>query len=118
MSKHSPGPWHYIGDEVVGVSANCNCPAEKPDPNGGFQMIADHPHEAHDIVPAIFEDDLPEGVTMDEHRANCKLIAAAPEMLSGLKDCIDYIRTYCGKAHGIDLKKWNAVVNKAEGVTS
>lgn len=53
----------------------------------------------------------------DIHVVHCQLHVAAPELLAGLKDALDYIRTYCGRAHGIDLKKWDSVIAKATDTT-
>lgn len=68
----TPGQWDYIGDYVVGVEGDCGCTGQ--------------PHESHSVVVALMESELPEGVSLAEHTANCKLIAKAPMMLEIIKD--------------------------------
>jgi len=78
LEKCTAGKWDYVGDHIVGVVGNCNCPVEEPElAEGEMAIYSDRAHESHDVVPPVIEDDLPEGVTMEEHMANCKLIAAA-----------------------------------------
>jgi hypothetical protein len=85
--RKMPDLW-YIGDIIVGVVSACDCPATPgpgPEAKGGAWMIAEHPHEGHDIVKPVTEDDLPEGVCWEDWIAWCRMFAAAPKMLALLK---------------------------------
>jgi hypothetical protein len=93
-TKHTPGPWVYVGDEIVGVIADCDCP--KPDHSGESEGVYVYPtseHESHDIVPPVFESQLPEGMTMKRHQANCRLIAAAPDLLGACESILEWWET-------------------------
>src|SRR5689334_14071675 len=91
----TPGPWPVV--EHTGRESGIY---------GGRDHVASLSIE--DICTEETQEEL--AAEMD---ANARLIAAAPELLAGLKDALDYIRTYCGRAHGIDLAKWQAVVARA-----
>lgn len=101
--KFSPGRWDYVGDVVVGVVADCCCPAETktgksddPDVPGhmsGFTVVRESLHESHDLIKPVFEEDLPEGVSMKEWQDNCRLWAASKEMHRVLTTCADYLCT-------------------------
>jgi hypothetical protein len=79
---------HYIGDAVVGVVTNCECPRVIP-PGDGPMSIADHPHESHDIVPPRMEDDMPEGVDFEHYKRWCRMFAAAPDLLAACEAVLD-----------------------------
>lgn len=78
-----PGPWDYIGDVIVGVTAACHCPT----------VVTSHadiayalpPHESHDVVEPTTEADRGDDiVTHEQHQANCRFIAAARNALPRL----------------------------------
>jgi hypothetical protein len=64
----------------------------------------------------------PDTASYDEAKANARLIAAAPELLAALKECLDYIEV---TMEGEDLKQFptersaikqaRAAIAKAEG---
>ena len=83
--KATPGEWYYIGDNIVGVSADCCCPPAHDPAPGSFIMEPNVPHEAHDIVPSR-EDALASNEAMHAHgvtpdfeqwKDDCRFIAAA-----------------------------------------
>lgn len=87
-SKHTPFPWDYVGDHIVGVYGACRCETEVHERDESGETLvcySDYQHESHEVVPPITEDDLPEGVTMEEHIANCTMIGALPELLITLE---------------------------------
>jgi hypothetical protein len=47
---------------------------------GDKPVYTDRPHEQHDIIPPLFEDDLPDGMTAEKWQAICRLVSAAPTM--------------------------------------
>lgn len=91
LDKCTPGNWDYIGDHIVGVVGDCNCQVKPPEVAEG-EMVAypDRAHEAHDVVPPVIEDDLPEGVTMEEHMANCHLIAGAKGLFAVVQRALEW----------------------------
>lgn len=78
---------YYVGDDAVGVCSECLCPA--PAPRGLARFWPEHPHEAHDIVPVRFEEDLPEGVNFADYKRWCRLFAAAPDLQAALTDLLE-----------------------------
>jgi len=79
----------YIGDVLVGVVSACDCPLPVYPEADGLVCVPDRPHESHDIVPVRGEEELPEGVEMDDYRRWCRLFAAAPELAALLDECYD-----------------------------
>src|SRR5215468_498616 len=75
----------YIGDVLVGVVSACDCPLPVYPEADGLVCVPDRPHESHDIVPVRGEEELPEGVEMDDYRRWCRLFAAAPAMAEALE---------------------------------
>lgn len=94
----TPGPWRHrlLGPRFVEVLAESGPPVVKW---SGFDDI---------------------GRTLMEHEANARLIAAAPDLLAALKECIGWIDP---DEHGLahpdlaraDLALCEAAVAKAEG---
>jgi hypothetical protein len=75
----------YIGDEIVGVVSDCQCPQTVYPLDAGPVCVASHPHESHDIVPPRMMDDLPEGVDFEHYKQWCRMFAAAPDLLAACK---------------------------------
>jgi hypothetical protein len=73
MSKHTPGPWHQVGAwvEVAGDDTPdiCTC---NPEAIGQVHLKWD----------------------WETVQANARLIAAAPDMLVALRDCIDALEIH------------------------
>lgn len=65
MNKHTPGPWHAKG----------------PDDFWDFNILHDGDSLA---VAAVVSNMRP----LDEISANARLVAAAPELLAALQDCV------------------------------
>ena len=84
------GNWHYIGDVIVGVDCDCNCPPIHPRANDGC-LMPEPPHEGHTLIEPVDQFNLPEGWEPDEWIAACKLTAAAPRMLALLIECDEYL---------------------------
>jgi hypothetical protein len=77
MSRHTPGPWHYIGDSLThrqfGVYAWGQSPQE-------------HVCTVNDLpVPLLWQRD------PDVAIANARLIAAAPDLLKALRQIVSQI---------------------------
>jgi len=77
QTKHTPGPW-YVGDSIrssdtVGICAEWEDGAES-----GETTIAE-------VLPG------PDGVA----QADARLIAAAPELLEGMKELLECFREAC-----------------------
>lgn len=76
MSRHTPGPWHYIGDSLThrqfGVYAWGQSPQE-------------HVCTVNDLpVPLLWQRD------PDVANANARLIAAAPDLLKALQAALEW----------------------------
>jgi len=87
--QRTPGPWtmYRIGDHFV----------IQPMANPGAIPIA------------VTKMDQREGADCE---ANARLIAAAPLMLEGLKEALEYIRALYQKAYGQGLPSNNSVANQ------
>lgn len=110
MSTHTPGPWRlWLSDE--------------PRDRGAFVLHGDSP-EPHGKNLLIVQRNIgtPNG---DEGVANARLISAAPELLSALKEYVEWF----GAVHGAECPaddtcdciggalnaRVNAAIAKAEG---
>lgn len=119
LEKCTPGDWNYVGDHVVGVVGDCECQTKPPE--GDFVAYPLTAHESHDVVKPIFEDQLPEGVTMEEHMANCHLIAAAKDLFKACNAALPYLRDHIamtvseGPGDRIALDMCEAAIAKANG---
>lgn len=69
MSKHTPGPWKVDAMGNVWSADTKVC------------EMSEHPV----IASGCYREK-----TDDEHRANARLIAAAPELLEALRDCVKW----------------------------
>lgn len=80
---HSPGVWRIEGDKVkTAISAGCK----------------------HVAMVNYFDcgTDDPRSISKEEHEANAKLIAAAPEMLDALQIALGIINRYAKNNKQID----------------
>ena len=99
MSKHTPGPWSYIGNGDVVAKSNKYCGGEK------------------DIASVFL-------TVNDEDEANARLIAAAPDLLEALKACADWLDWLVTPhddpkgAHAAHIKQARAAIAKATGATN
>ena len=98
MSRHTPGPWVVRHDDMV-------CSKEG-------RIIADCESTSYNMRPAP---------PIAEDKANARLIAAAPELLEGLKqllamqiDC-DGVTVKIADYHCHQTRQAQAAINKAEG---
>jgi hypothetical protein len=66
--KHTRGPWHY-----------------EPDGMGDFTIASERDQLA--IAAVVNGSFMAMGGHADEHEANARLIAAAPDMLAALREC-------------------------------
>jgi len=76
--KHTPGPWAYHSWKINGGSAF------------GIET-ADHTHGLAGIYPNGNASTL---LTMEQHEANARLIAAAPDLLKCLNAATKALRSY------------------------
>jgi hypothetical protein len=103
MSKHTPGPWIvdalgnvWASDTNVWVSDTKICEMSK-------QPIQDFAYRVKNV---------------DEHEANARLIAAAPELLAALRICEGNISSLAAahpKVYGEWLTVVSAAISKATG---
>ena len=78
MSKHTPGPWHWIGDSLTHRQYNIYAPGSAPQ---------EHVCTVNNLsVEKLY------GRDADVALANARLIAAAPDLLDALRDFSDYVR--------------------------
>lgn len=82
MAKHTPGPWE-VGEGKMSLMVYCD------DSLGS--RVADLSNSGH-------------GITIEQDKANVRLIAAAPEMFSVLERLLDYI-----DREGPAAKEWQAI---------
>jgi hypothetical protein len=87
MNKHTPGPWRAVDGSLTGV---------------GIAHMTDGNYDQPYKVAAIIADDCPEqcangwryvavinGESTGEVDADAALIAAAPDLLAALRECVD-----------------------------
>ena len=97
-ASHTPGPWEVAGSVIV---------------------LPNFPHD--DICEVFNELDHTVTIPMDQARANAHLIAAAPEMLEALEECVlGFERCmkagHCGQEFiDIKLAPAKAAIRKAKG---
>jgi hypothetical protein len=111
-AKATPGPWHYIGESIVGVVVDCNCPMPE-DPGDSQQYRPETLHESHDIVPPrdiggnYSGDDslVDEPGRWDQWIADCQFIAHARDDVPAL---INQIEKRDGIIH--DLQQESAAI--------
>lgn len=92
--KGTPGPWEVTGACCDAVGANF-------DKGGWYKPIANRPPRTG-------------GKHTDEYNANLHLIAAAPELLDALQDCLSWVNN--GIARDAHTKATQAI-KKALGET-
>jgi hypothetical protein len=91
-TKHTPGPWNALADE-----------------DGAFEVESDT-HIVAMRGPLTHKS--------EESIANCRLIAAAPELLEALKDALNCILLTTGMSEAKFRCTWQnalAAIAKAEG---
>ena len=99
QGKHTPGPWKIAEEDVT---ANLN----------GWRrnFILVHSTVYNHGQTAL----VPNG--MDERgEANASLIAAAPELLEALRNCVDGLGCQPGYVNTLALTRAQAAIAKAEG---
>ena len=81
MSKHTPGPWVYDEENADGDTYTI---AHSPNYQAAIRSVSD---------PAVLVDirrsDLADSRSLEEARANARLIAAAPELLAACQAYLD-----------------------------
>ncbi len=124
MSKHTPGPWdawiHKSKFWITGpAAADCmnaiNAVRDEPYCVGGSAIqIASESMEA----PAIAFGD-----NKETAEANARLIAAAPELLDALQDCLKFLENdlfsekapFFAQIAQPEIRKAHAAIDKANG---
>jgi hypothetical protein len=86
--KHTPGPWSFSGQ-------------------GDFSAIESDERE----IAHVF---YPEDMLSDEHKANTRLIAAAPELLASLTACVEWLDVFLEVTYGDDTKTVKAIIDNAK----
>ncbi len=114
MSTHTPGPWQlHKSDDTLVIGSDCREVAEAC---GDYTEEAERP-----VLQRLVE-------YLDHHgrrmEANARLIAAAPDLLSALKDARESIEALANMVSDAtqfrqdvsdDLARINAAIAKAEG---
>jgi len=104
--KHTPGPWHYIGEE-----------------DGDFCVFA-----GDDFIINIGDSPIIEIlnrpnmdlVAFDTTQANARLIAAAPDLLEACKEMVSFMKkydagfAYAGHATTKAMRHMESAIAKAE----
>ena len=97
MSEHTPGPW--IADAWVGTDPY-------DDPDGPFVEVGDVRWSPNKVdVPAAIEQ-----------TANARLIAAAPELLTGLEDAVLFLLGVGVSVESPIMERLALVIRKAKGL--
>lgn len=106
MSKHTPGPWSSHFEEAYYVTG----------PDLGRVAMMMNLKGAHGLGGRR---------SGDEAAANCRLIAAAPDLLEALREAMDAVKTFHGpdcwdiyEQHSPEMKRWRAAIAKATGSTA
>lgn len=97
MSRHTPGPWLREGNTVYALM------------HAGWRKGGE---QFKNRFSAYVQAD--RECSDDEHEANARLIAAAPELLEALRDMLagwKYIRSMHGDLYGVG---WDRAQGKAE----
>lgn len=95
---HTPGPWH-IGEPPLVVPAACHIKLYAPSGEIG-------------VLHRELDDDPTDDLSIAEHHANARLIAAAPDLLKAIEEleCPD-----CGHALRYHADKYNCEVERGDG---
>lgn len=99
QTKHTPGPWYLIDDVQLPIQEN-----ESSAKYIGTFNIKTKPLEAHDVglwLAAVHPYECSGFTSKEEANANAKLIAAAPDMFTELKDNHEFL-----------LQLYNAINNR------
>ena len=105
MSKHTPGPWQFIGDGLFG-----GCYSDKLGDHVKYQI---HP---------FYDEDRTQGMHGQRHEADKRLIEAAPCLLDALDNLRHEAQGYLAdlSRHKVDavtlvgaIKRANAAIAKA-----
>jgi hypothetical protein len=93
-TNHTPGPWQF----------------DKSALTGRIDIRKNHANGDSRILGYVWQD--------QNGDSNAHLIAAAPDLLSALKETIEYLETFaCHDEQGrAAIKSANAAISKAEGV--
>jgi hypothetical protein len=96
MSAHTPGPWTACDPDFFGgIAIN--------GPDGGLAIAAVCNGEMRKMAGQL-----------EEHQANARLIAAAPDLLGALKNAVhelNAIRAADGAPRGVDRDYFGALVD-------
>ena len=101
-AKHTPGPWNIGSSDLPVSRMSIHCKG--------------HKDSCHSTV-ALMVSRGAIGISPDEEFANARLIAAAPELLEALEDCVAVMdRELAGlKAIQPELSSARAAIAKATG---
>lgn len=99
MPKHTPGPWEWCESES-GIYGNVRRYSHK-----GIE------HVSREQVYPFFCEDRKLGLHGQRHEADKRLIAAAPELLQALSDCVTNVNATAIAQRDIDymLRRFRAI---------
>ena len=102
MTKHTPGPWVFTEEN-----------------NGHLEIKGQKRYVAMLFRMDDFEADPVETPDCEQAEANARLIAAAPELLDGVKELVEWLEMeYPESLHQKHFDKWYKLIAKAEGSTT
>ena len=101
-AKHTPGPWNIGSSDLPVSRMSIHCKG--------------HKESCHSTV-ALMVSRMTIGISHDEEFANARLIAAAPDLLKALEDCVAVMdRELAGlKVIQPELSAARAAIAKATG---
>lgn len=115
--KHTPGPWtlcHHLQSMERDGSCSCGYRGVIYGPETDVPMAVCQP--GHDAEPAGEEFTGPQRYSRDVELANAHLIAAAPDLLEALRDCLGrFVEAFPASAEYEPIKRGFAAIAKAEG---
>ena len=100
-TQHTPAPWqYYIDNGASGTRFHIESLNEHGKPQHGIALIA--PNDTASTM-----------LTMEQHRSNARLIAAAPELLEALKDLLPFTDAFPNTDYGKAIERARVAITKA-----
>ena len=101
MTKHTPGPWKFIGDALYG---------------GEYIDSKGVEHHTDQVYP-FFDEDRSQGMHGQRHEADKRLIAAAPDLLAACERAMEALssRRFDTAAYDPHVTACERAIAKAKG---
>lgn len=110
MSKHTPGPWGHLNRQGVEATSRTEIYGADGEALGVLSWYQN-------------ETDVGQGADKTHGGANARLIAAAPDLLAGLEDALEFAAEALdmmepGRTpYGPRFDRWRAAIARAKGGT-